>query len=228
MSRNRSSGRLLVDCKFVMHANRPSIPHHRRNKVDPPIPPEKLTTDRNHLPDFDFIMEVEYMKACVRKLAIWYTPNFKPIITHDELDHIMSTLGFLPLPPISTTATVGWKEYLFSAAGAFLSKSPSPPRPRLPYPRIDGLHLNTYHSFVKSVNFYLQMNEISDLFHIRGVPLHHAHDRGQKWLRMIGDDLVYVYREGTMDMSATYKNGNKDKNPDLIIVPWKSIMDRIL
>ncbi|KAD3642136.1 hypothetical protein E3N88_31360 [Mikania micrantha] len=63
---------------------------------------------------------------------------------------------------------------------------------------------------------------------VLGVPLHHAHDRGQKWLRMIGDDLVYVYREGTMDMSATYKNGNKDKNPDLIIVPWKSIMDRIL
>ncbi|KAL8196548.1 hypothetical protein R6Q57_024843 [Mikania cordata] len=181
-------------------------------------------------------MEVEYMKGCVRKLAIWYTPNFKPIITHDELDHIMSTLGFLPLPPISTTATVGWKEYLFSAAGAFLSKSPSPPRPRLPYPRIDGLHVNTYHSFVKSVNFYLQMNEIRIFFIFgalrfslfRGVPLHHAHDRGQKWLRMIGDDLVYVYREGTMDMLATCKNGNKDKNPDLIIVPWKNIMDRIL
>lgn len=118
-------------------------------------------------------MEVECMRACMRKLAIWYTPNFKPITNHDELDRIMSTLGFLSLPPISTTtaSTSAWKEYSFSAAGIFLSKSPSPPRPRLPYPRIDGLHVNTYHAFLDSVNFYLRMHNISDIFHIRYVSL---------------------------------------------------------
>ncbi|XP_024995299.1 uncharacterized protein LOC112528501 [Cynara cardunculus var. scolymus] len=185
-------------------------------------------------------MEVECMRACMRKLAIWYTPNFKPITTHDELDHILSTLGFIPLPPISTTITAtatAWKEYCFTAAGAFLSKSPSPPpRPRLPYPRIDGLHVNTYRAFLDAINFYLHMNNISDLFHIRGMPLQHGHDRSQKWCRMVGDDLVYVYREGTMELPAAYsccqvnKNAksSKDQNPVLRIVPWKSIIDRII
>ncbi|KAL7610596.1 uncharacterized protein LOC111888391 [Lactuca sativa] len=177
-------------------------------------------------------MEVECMRACMRKLAIWYTPNFKPITNHDELDRIMSTLGFLSLPPISTTtaSTSAWKEYSFSAAGIFLSKSPSPPRPRLPYPRIDGLHVNTYHAFLDSVNFYLRMHNISDIFHIRGMPLHHVHDRNQKWSRMVGDDLVYVYREGTMELSPTNKNAvqNKDQNPVLCVVPWTNINDKML
>ncbi|XP_022010715.1 uncharacterized protein LOC110910351 [Helianthus annuus] len=190
-------------------------------------------------------MEVECMRSCMRKLSIWYTPNFKPIITHDELDKILSTFGFTA----AASTTPGWKEYSFSAAGTFLAKSPSPPpRPRLPYPRIDGLHVTTYRSFLDSVNFYLRMNNISDLFHVRGVPLHHAHDRSHKWSRMVKDDLVYVYREGTMDMSATCKNSNKDpkykegamdmsekwknanedEDPASIIVPWKNIMNRII
>ncbi|KAK1423012.1 hypothetical protein QVD17_18305 [Tagetes erecta] len=170
-------------------------------------------------------MEVECMKACMRKLAIWYTPNFKPIITHDELDHIMSNLGFLSLPPLYT-ATAVWKEYSFPSAGALISDSPSPPpRPRLPYPRIDGLHVNTYRSFLEAIDYYLRMNNISDLFHIRGMPLHHALDRRYKWLRMIGDDLVYVYREGTKDSSTTYKNADKDQKPVLHIVQWENIMD---
>ncbi|KAK9064500.1 hypothetical protein SSX86_015882 [Deinandra increscens subsp. villosa] len=171
-------------------------------------------------------MEVECMKSCMKKLAIWYTPNFKPIITHDELDHIMSTLGFLPMPPVSAAApAAAWKEYSFPAAGAFLSDSVSPPpRPRLPYPRIDGLHVETYRSFLEALDFYLRMNNLSDLFHIRGMPLHHAHDRRHKWLRMIGDDIVYVYRDGTLDLSTTYKNADSDWNPVLRIVPWKNKM----
>ncbi|KAI3824888.1 hypothetical protein L1987_06361 [Smallanthus sonchifolius] len=185
------------------------------------------TTDLNSI----HAMEVECMKACTRKLAIWYTPNFKPIITHDELDHIMSTLGFLPLPPVPTAAPAAlWKEYSFSAAGAFLVESPSPPpRPRLPYPRIDGLHVDTYRLFLESLDFYLRMNNISDLFHIRGMPLHHAYDRHHKWLRMIGDDLVYVYREGTADLLTIDKNADNDQKPKpvLHIVPWKNIMDKI-
>ncbi|KAJ9549026.1 hypothetical protein OSB04_021569 [Centaurea solstitialis] len=183
----------------------------------------------------NFAMEVECMRASMRKLAIWYTPNFKPITTHDELDHIMSTLGFNPLPPISATATAtAWREYSFTAAGAFLLKSPNspPPRPRLPYPRIDGLHVDTYRTFLEAINFYLRMNNISDLFHIRGMPLQHGHDRNQKWCRMIGDDLVYVYREGTAEYGCCPVNKNakssKDQNSVLRIVPWKSIIDRIL
>ncbi|KAJ0693008.1 hypothetical protein HanPI659440_Chr15g0592341 [Helianthus annuus] len=108
----------------------------------------------------------------IRKLTIWHTPTFHPIINHDELDHILSTLGFLPLPPAPTATTADapvWKEYSFPAARLFLKGSSSPPRPRLPYPRIDGLHVNTYRSFLESVDVYLCMDNISDLFHIRYV-----------------------------------------------------------
>lgn len=110
------------------------------------------------------------MRSYLKKLAIWYTPNFKPIFTHDELDHILSTHGFLSKPPVNATdSVIVWKEYLFSGVGAFLLKSDEspPPQPRLPYPRIDGLHVNTYHTFLESLNYYLRMHNISDLFHIR-------------------------------------------------------------
>lgn len=155
--------------------------HHHQLTKPKTIPETKLTTlhfnsikTKIHRSiDLLRLMEVECMRAVMKKLTIFYTPNFKPIITHNELDHIMSTLGFVPhpLPPPSTTAgTVIWKEYSFSAAGTFILKSTSPPpRPRLPYPRIDGLHVNTYRDFLESVNFYLRMNNISDLFHIRSV-----------------------------------------------------------
>lgn len=62
------------------------------------------------------------------------------------------------------------------------------------------------------------------------MPLHHVHDRNQKWSRMVGDDLVYVYREGTMELSPTNKNAvqNKDQNPVLCVVPWTNINDKML
>ncbi|KAM1684040.1 hypothetical protein ACFXTN_032148 [Malus domestica] len=40
----------------------------------------------------------DYMRGCTRKLALWYTRTFKPIMTHDELEPIMATLGFVGLP----------------------------------------------------------------------------------------------------------------------------------
>lgn len=111
------------------------------------------------------------MKECVRKLALWYTRYFKPIITHDELEPIMATLGFVGLPPTSTTATsIAWKEYIYTAESFWcksVSESDPPPKPRLPYPRIDGLHIYTYRAFVDALCFYLDMSDISDIFHIR-------------------------------------------------------------
>ncbi|GJZ97389.1 hypothetical protein Tco_0669842 [Tanacetum coccineum] len=180
-------------------------------------------------------MEKECMRRCMKKLAIWYTPNFKPIITHDELEHYLSMHGFISQAPVSTSSTaadntaavVMWKEYKYSGAGPFLLKSKRLPCPRLPYPRIDGLHQNTYRTFLESVNFYLGKSNIADLFHIRGIPLYHAHDRSQKWLRMIGDDLVYVYRDGTMELTDKSDN-DKDQNQVMKVVPCKNIRDRML
>lgn len=107
----------------------------------------------------------------MRKLALWHTRTFKPIMTHDELEPIMATLGFVGLPPTSSSATsTSWKEYAYTARG-FRCNAESgwnpPQKPRLPYPKIDGLHIYTYGAFVEAVCFYLEMSDISDLFHIR-------------------------------------------------------------
>ncbi|XP_050366771.1 uncharacterized protein LOC126785201 [Argentina anserina] len=158
-------------------------------------------------------MAEDYMKGSMRKLALWYTRTFKPIMTHDELEPIMATLGFVgrPAAAAAPNSAVLWKEYVFSAAGGWRSKwggANEPlllPRPRLPYPRIDGLHIYSYRAFLEAVNFYLEMCDISDLFHIRGMPLHDLHrikDRNRKWRKMEEDDSVFVYREGTLDQAT--------------------------
>ena len=120
------------------------------------------------------------MRVCMRKLALWYTKTFKPIMTHDELEPIMATMGFVGRPPLQESSAVAWKEYVYTASPFRRSKSSSclgstageppttePPRPKLPYPRIDGLHIYTYRAFLDAVNFYVEMCDISELFHIR-------------------------------------------------------------
>ncbi|XVF44678.1 hypothetical protein PTKIN_Ptkin02bG0143400 [Pterospermum kingtungense] len=158
------------------------------------------------------------MRLCMRKLALWYTKTFKPLMTHDELEPIMATMGFVGLPPDQGTSALTWKEYVYRASPgvSWRSKSSSsclastageppmtePPRPRLPYPRIDGLHIYTYRAFLDAVNFYLEMCDISERFHIRGMPLHRNHDRSRKWRCMEEDDSVFVYREGTLEQTT--------------------------
>ncbi|KAK9944433.1 hypothetical protein M0R45_010003 [Rubus argutus] len=167
-------------------------------------------------------MAEDYMKGSMRKLALWYTRTFKPIMTHDELEPIMATLGFVGRAPAAAApnSAVLWKEYVFSAAGGWRSRWGAPanepplPRPRLPYPRIDGLHIYSFRAFIEAVNFYLEMCDISDLFHIRGMPLHDLHrikDRNRKWRKMEEDDSVFVYREGTLDQ-ATFTLYHSPKN----------------
>lgn len=122
------------------------------------------------------------MRLCMRKLALWCTKTFKPLMTHDELEPIMATMGFVGLPLDHGTSPVVWKEYVYRGFSWRLSmKSKSclgeppttePPRPKLPYPWIDGLHIYTYRAFLDAVNYYLEMCDISELFHIRyGLPL---------------------------------------------------------
>ncbi|XP_010259760.1 PREDICTED: uncharacterized protein LOC104599088 [Nelumbo nucifera] len=162
------------------------------------------------------------MEESLRKLALWHTKTFKPIMTHDELEPIMATLGFIGLPlspsPAANTGGVAWKEYVYSASGY---RNPSPmeplPRPKLPYPRIDGLHTYTYRAFIDAVTFYIGNcdigSDISDIFHIRGMPLHRVYDRpfDKKFRRLDEDESIYVFREGTLDQ-ATYSLYNSNKN----------------
>ncbi|KAJ4963376.1 hypothetical protein NE237_023315 [Protea cynaroides] len=156
------------------------------------------------------------MEESLRKLALWNTRMFKPIMTHDELEPIMATLGFIGLT-VSSTGGAAWKEYVYSAAGGCRDWSPTDtlPRPRLPYPRIDGLHTCTYRAFVDAVSFYLGKREISDLFHVRGMPLHRVYDRpfDKKFRRLEEEEGIYVFREGTLEQ-ATFMlyNGNNSNS----------------
>lgn len=79
----------------------------------------------------------------------------------------MATLGFVALP-----ATSGWKEYVFY--GWIPVPAENLPLIRLPFPRIDGLHVITYRAFFDAVSFYLAQRDISDHFHVRSfsVSLH--------------------------------------------------------
>ncbi|XVF67109.1 hypothetical protein PTKIN_Ptkin10aG0094300 [Pterospermum kingtungense] len=162
------------------------------------------------------------MRVCMRKLALWHTKTFKPIMTHDELDPIMATMGFAARPPHyeSSAPAVAWMEYVYTASPPWVSYRRSKycssflgstageppttetPRPKLPYPRIDGLHIYTYRAFLDAVNFYIEMCDISELFHVRGMPLHRSHDLSRKWRCMEEDDSIFVYREGTLQQTA--------------------------
>lgn len=99
------------------------------------------------------------MEECMRKLALWHTRTFKPVMTHEELEPIMSTMGFIGLLPHQ--ASGGFKEYVFLSSP---TSTEHQPRPRLPYPHIDGLHISTYQAFIDALAFFL---DVSDLFHVR-------------------------------------------------------------
>lgn len=114
------------------------------------------------------------MEDVAKKLTLWDTRTFRPILTHDELEPIMASVGFVPLPMSLTSlgggghgpGHVAWREYAFRSesrhrGGDFL------PRPRLPYPRIDGLHLLAYQAFFDALDFYLGAHQVPDLFHVR-------------------------------------------------------------
>ncbi|KAF8020748.1 hypothetical protein BT93_G1249 [Corymbia citriodora subsp. variegata] len=135
----------------------------------------------------------------MRKLVLWQTKNFRPLFSHKHLEPIMATLGFTALPPAPPSFNGGttWREYVF-AAGPH-----GRPRPRLPYPRIDGLHNHTYRAFLEAVNFHLRMHDVSTVFHVRGIAMSRV-DLYSKWHALEEGEAIYVYREGTLDQ-ATHK-----------------------
>ncbi|KAG4165196.1 hypothetical protein ERO13_A13G064166v2 [Gossypium hirsutum] len=80
------------------------------------------------------------MRLCMRKLALWRTTTFKPLMTHAELEPIMVTMGFVGLPPFQETPGLGWKEYVytawwqpkpFSSLSSTAAEPPSPTDPSL-------------------------------------------------------------------------------------------------
>ncbi|WOL13959.1 hypothetical protein Cni_G22739 [Canna indica] len=166
-------------------------------------------------------VKIEEMVA--KKLALWHTRTFRPIMNHDELEPIMAAAGFLPLPMAEAAppaqegpqAAVAWREYASrseaatAAAACGVSRrrraAVVAPRPRLPYPRIDGLHLMAYKAFLLALEFYLGPTLVPNIFHVRTMSLSKVHDRPfEKAYRPmkdceIDDEGILVYREGTLD-----------------------------
>lgn len=112
------------------------------------------------------------MQDVAKKLALWHTPTFRPIITHDDLEPIMASVGFVSLSNEEPAASMQWKEYVFgptppaSISPATFSGYPKP-RLRLPCPRIDGLHLLAYKAFLCALEQYISPTEVHNLFHVR-------------------------------------------------------------
>ncbi|KAG6471264.1 hypothetical protein ZIOFF_072374 [Zingiber officinale] len=186
---------------------------------------------------------VKVEELIAKKLALWHTRTFRPIMTHDELEPLLAAAGFvpLPLPPPppdgqKQAPAVVWREYasrLEAAAegggrGKRRRHAAVVPRPRLPHPRIDGLHLMTYKAFFLALEFYLGPTLVPNLFHVRCAPppicprlrtvpvqsplfcsrtmsLTRAHDRvfERSYRPMrdceMDDEGILVYRDGTLD-----------------------------
>lgn len=133
------------------------------------------------------------MQEAAKKLSLWDSATFRPILTHVELEPILAAAGFvaLPTPPPPTTTQGGgaagagsrWRggvrvrrvaaagrrrrsgNAAVAAGGGWLG-----PRPRLPCPRVDALHLRTYQAFLGAVEFYLGALRVASLFHVRSIP----------------------------------------------------------
>jgi hypothetical protein len=126
------------------------------------------------------------VQEAAKKLALWHTATFRPIMTHDDLDPILADAGFVALPmppdphpplqdqpqPQQQQVPVRWREYAFlgSGAGSNAVVGWTGPRPRLPYPRVDALHIRTYQAFLGAVEVYLGAARVPNLFHVRFRP----------------------------------------------------------
>lgn len=162
------------------------------------------------------------VQEAAKKLALWHTATFRPIMTHDDLDPILADAGFVALPmppdphpplqdqpqPQQQQVPVRWREYAFlgSGAGSNAVVGWTGPRPRLPYPRVDALHIRTYQAFLGAVEVYLGAARVPNLFHVRCMPVTTKQDRVfDKVFRAMRSDQdgMIVYRDGTLD-DATF------------------------
>ncbi|KAM0942905.1 hypothetical protein DsansV1_C13g0116671 [Dioscorea sansibarensis] len=152
-----------------------------------------------------------------RKLTLWDTRRFRPIMTHDDLEPIMETAGFVPIPaPLTpTNGKVVWREYVYR--GGVVTRPTGrrratletvAPRPRLPFPRLDGLHLYAYKAFFVAFGFYVGADRVADYFHVRAMSLSRANDRAfdRDYRPMkdseMDDEGIILYRESTRDQTT--------------------------
>ncbi|KAM0852700.1 hypothetical protein ACQ4PT_051579 [Festuca glaucescens] len=163
------------------------------------------------------------VQEAAKKLSLWHTATFRPIMTHDDLDPILADAGFValpmptdPHPPLQQdqqqAQVVRWREYAFLGCGAGAGGGSNAvvgwtgPRPRLPYPRVDALHIRTYQAFLGAVEVYLGAARVPNLFHVRCMPVTTKQDRVfDKVFRAMRSDQdgMIVYRDGTLD-DATF------------------------
>ncbi|KAJ4753087.1 Tubulin--tyrosine ligase [Rhynchospora pubera] len=67
---------------------------------------------------------------------------------------------------------VKWREYVFGRMKLIPGSGSNPEstiRPKLPYPRVDGLHLMSYLVFFAALECYINPYVVADLFHVRPI-----------------------------------------------------------
>jgi hypothetical protein len=89
------------------------------------------------------------IEEVAKKLTLWHTATFRPILTHDELEPILTAAGFVPLPPLASgerdrrpPPAVAWREYAFLGAAAVAGPPAAPAVParrRAPPQDVRGL-----------------------------------------------------------------------------------------
>ncbi|KAF3325550.1 hypothetical protein FCM35_KLT08630 [Carex littledalei] len=170
----------------------------------------------------------ETKKMLCRKLCLWHTPTSAPIFTHNQLEPIMTSIHFSPIirAPTSTdsltgTASVQWREYRFIGKHPkkdWNLESKKSSWPRLPYPRVDGLHLTSYLAFLGALECFIDPILVANMFHISPTPIDSRDEihktvfreiknlEFQKFaighreeLEHMANLVLYFYREDTLD-----------------------------
>ncbi|KAK1307092.1 hypothetical protein QJS10_CPA10g00070 [Acorus calamus] len=140
------------------------------------------------------------------KLSLWDSKTFRPIHGHDDLEPIMAGLGFIAGAVIDGG---GWREYVFRDGDG-----DSPKRPRLPFPRIDGLHVETYMEFFRAVVSRVRHPQaVGDRFHVRDVPFRWEYAVKLRNMRRHVTGKIYVFREGCINQTVK-KDRLHDMNDD--------------
>lgn len=123
---------------------------------------------------------VKLEETVAKKLAMWHTCTFRPIMTHNELEPLMAAFGFVALPfappppplPAAAGRTATAVQLLSSGRSTRRGRrrrcaAGYRPWLRLPYPRIDGLHLMTYKALFWALEFYHRPTLVPNLFPVR-------------------------------------------------------------
>ncbi|KAF3325551.1 hypothetical protein FCM35_KLT08631 [Carex littledalei] len=130
---------------------------------------------------------------------------------------------------LTSTESVQWRKYRFVAMHLTkdwgLEYCEKRSWPRLPYPRVDGLHLMSYLEFLGALECFIDPLVVANVFHIRATPIDSRDEIYKSVFREIKNlicDLemvgiipnFYFYREDTLDNASEETYGQLKASVD--------------